>query len=404
MSDFQFDAYSPKEMAERVEKAGVTKGNLDFLSTLALSFLAGIFIAFGALLYTLVIHDSTTSHGFTRLLGGIVFSVGLILVIVAGAELFTGNNLIIMAYMNKKITFGKLARNWAIVFVGNFAGSLAIVYLVHLSGHWGMHSYMVGGRALLIALGKIQIPFLQAVARGILCNMLVCLAVWLCFSCRNVADKVLAIIFPIAAFVALGFEHCVANMFFVPAGLVLKNITEATAAASTAMGKSVSVADLTWGAFFIRNLLPVTIGNVIGGAAIIALVYWFLYLRTGAIARARKLISKVPSRVQPDESVSNAVRIMKERNQSCVLVGTDEEAIGIVSEADIASKVLAANLDPDSLSVQEIMTTPVISVEVNTPIYRIYKTMVDNGVKHLIVTEKNLQIGYISLNDILRKQ
>ncbi|UCF99459.1 MAG: formate/nitrite transporter family protein [Spirochaetaceae bacterium] len=403
MSDFQFDAYSPKEMAERVEKAGVTKGNLDFLSTLVLSLLAGIFIAFGALFYTLVIHDSNASQGFTRLLGGVVFSVGLILVIVAGAELFTGNNLIMMAYMNKKITFGKLARNWAIVFVGNFAGSLAIVYLVHLSGHWGTHNYMVGGRALLIALGKVQIPFLQAFARGILCNMLVCLAVWLCFSCRNVADKVLAIIFPIAAFVALGFEHCVANMFFIPAGLVLKNITAVTAAASTAIGKPVSVADLTWGAFFFRNLLPVTIGNIIGGAVIIALVYWFLYLRSGAIQRVRKLISKVPSWVEPDDSVSHALRTMKEKKQSCVLVGADGEAIGILSEADVASKVSVANLDPDSVPVKEIMTTPAISVEVNTPIYRIYKTMVDNGVKHLIVTEKNVQIGYISLNDILRK-
>jgi formate/nitrite transporter len=309
-----------------------------------------------------------------------------------------------MAYMNKKITFGKLTRNWGIVFVGNFAGSLAIVYLVHLSGHWGTYNYMVGGRALLIALGKVQIPFLQAIARGVLCNMLVCLAVWLCFSCRNVGDKVLAIIFPIAAFVALGFEHCVANMFFIPAGLVLKNIPAATAAASAAIGKPVSVAGLTWGTLFTRNLIPVTIGNIVGGAVIIALVYWFLYLRTGAIARVRKLISKAPGRVGPDESVSTALKIMKERNQSCALVGTDKDMRGIISEADIAEKVLATNLDPGAVSVKEIMTSPAISIEVNTPIYRIYKTMVDNGVKHLVVTEKNVQIGYISLNDILRKQ
>lgn len=403
MSDIQFDAYSPKEMAARVEKAGITKGNLDFWSTLVLALLAGIFIAFGALFYTLVIHDSNTSYGFTRLLGGIVFCLGLVLVIVAGAELFTGNNLIMMAYMNRKITFGKLARNWVIVFAGNFLGSLAIVILVYFSGHWGMHNYAVGGKALLIALGKVQIPFGEALVRGILCNILVCLAVWLCFSCRNVADKVLAIIFPIAAFVALGFEHCVANMFFIPAGLILKYMPEVVEAASTAIGRSVSVDNLTWGTLFTKNLIPVTLGNIIGGAVIIALIYWFLYLRSGAVERVRKLFTKDPGRVAPDESVSKAAEIMNEKNQSCVLVEVDRETIGMVCEADIEDKVLSKNLDPNKLSVKEIMSTPLVSVEVSTPIYRVYKTMVDNSTKHLAVTDKKSPIGYISLKDVLRK-
>ena len=403
MSDFQFDAYSPKEMAERVEKAGVTKGSLDFISTLVLALLAGIFISFGALFYTLVIHDSNMSHGLTRLLGGLVFCLGLILVIVAGAELFTGNNLIIMAYMNRKITLGKLARNWAIVFVGNFVGSLAIVYLVALSGHWAMHNFMVGGKALTIALGKVQMPFFEALVRGVLCNMLVCLAVWLCFSCRNVADKVLAIIFPIAAFVALGFEHCVANMYFIPAGLVLKNVPEVVAAASDAVGKSLSLSDLTWGTLFVKNLIPVTVGNIIGGALIIALVYWFLYLRSGAIQRVRRLISKDPVSVTPDESVAHAISKMKERNQSCAFIYSGKEVKAIIGEADIAKQVLSQNHDPKKVTVKEVMNASPITVEANTPIYRIYNTMVDNGVKYLVVTEDKTPIGYISLKDILRK-
>jgi formate/nitrite transporter len=403
MSDFQFDAYSPKEIAERVEKAGVTKGNLDFLSTLVLALLAGIFIAFGALFYTLVIHDSNMSQGVTRLLGGIVFSLGLILVIVAGAELFTGNNLITMAYMNKKITLAKLARNWAIVFVGNFAGSLAIVYLVYLSGHWGIHNYMVGGKALMIALGKVRIPFVEAIARGVLCNMLVCLAVWLCFSCRNVADKVLAIIFPIAGFVALGFEHCVANMYFIPAGLLLKKMPGVLAAASDAIGNSVSVSDLTWGSFFIKNLVPVTVGNIIGGALIIALVYWFIYLRTGAVQRVRRMISRDPAKVSPEDSVAHAVKLMKEKKQSCVLVETDGEITGIAGGAEMDREVRSRNLGPESVKVKEVMSTPPVSIEVNTPIYRVYKTMVDSGMKYIIITEKQSPIGYISLKDLLKK-
>lgn len=402
MSDFQFDAYSPKEMAGRVENAGVAKGNLDFLSTLALAFLAGIFIAFGALLYTLVIHDSALSVGLTRLLGGLVFCLGLILVIVAGAELFTGNNLIIMAFMNRKLTFRKLARNWGLVFIGNFAGSLAIVYLVQLSGHWGIHDYMVGGKALLIALGKVGIPFLGAFVRGVLCNMLVCLAVWLCFSCRNVGDKVLAVIFPITAFVALGFEHCVANMYFIPAGLLLKNIPQAAAAATSLSGAEPALGSLTWSTFFLRNLLPVTLGNIFGGAVIIALAYWFIYSRSGAIDRVRKLVITNTARVLADEPASRALDIMKENNQSCVIVGEGVEVIGMVDESDIESKVLSQNLDPHSLSVKEIMKTKSISVEVNTPIYTVYRTMVDYGLKAIVITDKGLPLGHVSLKDLLR--
>jgi formate/nitrite transporter len=218
MEHFDIDAYTPAEMAVRVENAGVKKGNLDFFSTFTLSMMAGIFIGLGAAFFTYVIHDSTSSVGFTKLVGGLVFSLGLILVIVTGSELFTGNTLIVMAFVSRKITLGQLLRNWSIVFVGNLIGSLMIVFLIFLSGQWTTGDPAVGVKALMVANGKVNLTFMQAVSRGILCNILVCLAVYLCFSGRSVTDKILAIIFPITAFVALGFEHSIANMYFIPAG------------------------------------------------------------------------------------------------------------------------------------------------------------------------------------------
>ncbi len=243
MKDFDIDAYTPAEMAARVEKAGIVKGNLDFLSMFTLSLLAGAFIAFGAVLYTYVIHDSSLSLGLTKLLGGLVFCLGLILVIVAGAELFTGNSLIVMAYVSRKITLERLLRNWVIVFCGNLAGSLAVVFLLSQSGQWTAAGSAVGVKALAIASGKVNLTFVEALSRGILCNILVCLAVWLCFSGRSVTDKVLAIIFPITAFVTLGFEHSVANMYFVPAGLVLKQNAGVLSAAEGYSGRFLTCQD-----------------------------------------------------------------------------------------------------------------------------------------------------------------
>jgi formate/nitrite transporter len=258
-------------MAARVQAAGTAKGNLDAVSTFVLAVLAGAFIALGCVFFTFVIHDSTLSVGITKVIGGVVFSLGLILVIVAGAELFTGNSLLVLACVSGKITPAQLLRNWVIVFVGNFAGALSMVLMIALSGHW-MGSPGLADKVVAIANAKVNLSFTQALMLGVLCNILVCLAVWLCFSGRSVTDKILAIIFPITAFVALGFEHSVANMYFIPAGLVLKTDPAVVEAAA-------NLSRLTAAGFIQYNLIPVTIGNIIGGGFFVGAVYWFVYLR-----------------------------------------------------------------------------------------------------------------------------
>lgn len=403
MKNFDIDAYTPAQMAARVEKAGIVKGNLDFLSMFTLSIVAGAFIAFGAILYTYVIHDSSLSLGLTKLLGGLVFCLGLILVIVAGAELFTGNNLIVMAYVSRKISLQRLLRNWTIVFCGNLAGSLAMVFLLSQSGQWTEAGASVGVKALMIANGKVNLTFLQALSRGILCNILVCLAVWLCFSGRSVTDKVLAIIFPITAFVALGFEHSVANMYFVPAGLVLKHNTQVLSAAEGLLGQVPDLSRLTIFGFLVRNLLPVSLGNIIGGGLLIGIVYWFVYLRRTAAEPVRKIMTKGPPMIAPDKMVVEAIEMMKRYRVGSVLVGESEDnAVGIVSEADIVRKVLTAGANLDTVKVEEIMSSPLISVDVKTPIHKIYHTMTEHRIRHLVITELGKKVGFVSVKDLLR--
>jgi formate/nitrite transporter len=256
------DAYGPAQMAERVERAGISKAALPALSVFTLAVLAGVFIAFGAMFYTLAITDSPLRFGISRLLGGLAFSLGLILVIVGGAELFTGNALIVMAWASGRISSAALLRNWALVYVGNLAGALSAAALVHLSGTMSLGAGAVGDTAREIAAAKLALPADQAFFRGVLCNALVCLAVWLCYSARDVTGKILGIVWPISAFVALGFEHSVANMYLIPAGML-------------------TGADLDLGGF-VRNLFWVSLGNVLGGAGGVALVYWTVYLRPGA--------------------------------------------------------------------------------------------------------------------------
>ena len=403
MKNFDVDAYTPAQMAARVEKAGIVKGNLDFLSMFILSIVAGAFIAFGAILYTYVIHDSSLSLGLTKLLGGLVFCLGLILVIVAGAELFTGNSLIVMAYVSRKISLQRLLRNWTIVFCGNLAGSLAMVFLLSQSGQWTEAGASVGVKALMIANGKVNLTFLQALSRGILCNILVCLAVWLCFSGRSVTDKVLAIIFPITAFVALGFEHSVANMYFVPAGLVLKHNTQVLSAAEGLLGQVPDLSRLTIFGFLVRNLLPVSLGNIIGGGLLIGIVYWFVYLRRTAAEPVRKIMTKGPPMIAPDKMGVEAIEMMKRYRVGSVLVGESEDnAVGIVSEADIVRKVLVAGANLDTVKVEEIMSSPLISVDVKTPIHKIYHTMTEHRIRHLVITELGKKVGFVSVKDLLR--
>ena len=279
ISEFKIDAYSPQEMAERVEKIGVAKAKLDFWTLLALGILAGAFISLGAVFSTLIIHDSKLSFGLTQLMGGVAFSLGLILVIVGGAELFTGNALITMAFASKKIGLRQLLRNWLVVYIGNFIGALTMVIWIYLSRHWTMNQYLVGAKAVLIANAKVNLGFMEALVKGILCNALVCLAVWLCFSGRNVVDKIFAIVFPVSAFVACGFEHSIANMYFIPLGILLKNNPTVLSATTILTDKEVLFNNLTVRNFLIRNLIPVTLGNIIGGVILVALIYWFVYLR-----------------------------------------------------------------------------------------------------------------------------
>jgi formate/nitrite transporter len=246
----------------------------------ALAFLAGVFIALGAMFATTVSAGASgmLPYGVTRLLVGLVFSLGLILVVVGGAELFTGNNLIVMAWAGGKVSTYALLRNWIVVYIGNFAGSIFTAILVFLSQQYTFGNGLVGLSMLTIATSKVHLGFVQALVLGILCNTLVCLAVWLTYSARSTIDKIMAIIFPIAAFVAASFEHSVANMYFIPIGLFIKDFDPAFTAAS-----KVDVTDLTWSGFLVNNLLPVTIGNIIGGAVLVAAVYWaiFLFKREG---------------------------------------------------------------------------------------------------------------------------
>jgi formate transporter len=274
-SQITIDAFPPPEMAERMENVGVKKANLDFWSMFALAVLAGAFIGLGAEFFTLVITDSGLGFGLNKLVGGLVFSLGLILVVIAGAELFTGNNLIVMAWVAGKLTLGQLMRNWVIVYFGNLVGSLGTAMLMVLSRQWTFASSHVGATALNIANAKVNLSFTEGVARGILCNVLVCLAVWLCMSSRSVVDKILAIVFPITAFVASGFEHSIANMYFIPMGLLLKAEPEVIAAAGKVAGDLVN---LNWQGF-IGNLISVTTGNIFGGGFMVAVVYWFIYRR-----------------------------------------------------------------------------------------------------------------------------
>jgi len=279
MSEIKFDAYSPKEIASRVESVGVGKANLHFLAKFTLAMLAGVFIAFGAAFFTLVVHDSKLSFGLTQLVGGLSFSLGLILVVVAGAELFTGNNLLVMAFVSKKITLRRLLENWVVVYLGNLLGAVFLAVWIYFSRQWAMNNNLVGAKALLIAQVKTGLPFGIAFFRGVLCNALVCLAVWLCMSGRSTVDKIFSIIFPISAFVALGFEHSVANMYFIPLGLLLKGEPRVLEAVVTLTGKAGDFTGLTPKSFLANNLLPVTLGNIIGGGVLVGLVYWFVYLR-----------------------------------------------------------------------------------------------------------------------------
>ena len=271
------DALLPPEIAKRAEEVGARKCRLPFWPLLALAVLAGAFISLGAVFSTTVSAgtDGILPFGITRLLSGIAFCLGLVLVVVGGAELFTGNALISMAWASGTVSIAQVLRNWSIVYAGNLLGAVATAVFVYLSRQYTFGEGAVGLAALEIARAKTALGFVQAVVLGILCNALVCLAVWLCLGARSTTDKILAIVFPISAFVAAGFEHSVANMYFIPLGLLIKT----DSVFLMTIGKSAAdYASLTWTSFILVNLLPVTLGNLIGGVVLVGLTYWFIYL------------------------------------------------------------------------------------------------------------------------------
>jgi formate transporter len=277
--DLRFDSLIPPEMAARAEAVGVRKANLDAVSTFALSVLAGAFIALGAIFATTVsAGGSILPFGIVRLVAGIAFSLGLILVIVGGAELFTGNTLIVMAWASRKVSTSLVLRNWLIVYAGNLVGAVGTAFVAFAGGQYLFGAGSIGLAALATGNAKAGLDFVPALALGMLCNALVCLAVWLTFSARTTTDRILAIVPPIAAFVAAGFEHSVANMYFLPIALLIRAFAPGSFWAE--IGKSAAdYPNLTVERFLVGNLLPVTIGNIIGGALMVGIVYWFIYLR-----------------------------------------------------------------------------------------------------------------------------
>jgi formate transporter len=274
-----FDAIMPAAMALRAEESGVKRASTDPVTLLLLSVLAGAFISFGAIFATTVSAGSADlPYGVGRLLMGLVFSVGLILVVIGGAELFTGNNIIVIAWASGKVKSRALLLNWVLAFIGNFAGAFVTAVLMFYTTQYTFGGGAVGLAALSTAHAKTSLAFIPALTLGIMCNALVCLAVWMCFSARTTVDRVLSIVPPIAAFVAAGFEHSIANIYFIPMGLFIK--AGAPDSFWRAIGKTAAdFPELTWGNFLVGNLIPVTIGNIIGGSIMVAAVYWFVYLR-----------------------------------------------------------------------------------------------------------------------------
>jgi formate/nitrite transporter len=273
---------APKTIAETVASTvGVGKATSPWFSVFVLGILAGAYIGFGGLLATSVTFDlaARAGVGIQKLVSGAAFSLGLMLVVIAGAELFTGNNLMISSVMSREITLRIMLQRWGLVFLANFIGSILLALLFYFSGLWKTAGGALGTAAMAIAVNKVKLGFGEALVRGIGCNWLVCLAVWMALAARQTASKIFAIFFPIMGFVAIGFEHCIANMYFISVGIFLKNWAGLPPAAG------MDPAALSWGGFLAANLLPVTVGNIIGGGVFVGMSYWGAYLRPAPAAR-----------------------------------------------------------------------------------------------------------------------
>lgn len=269
--------YSPDEVTRKIVRIGEAKTNLSLFRLILLGLLAGVYMSFGSSLAIAVTSDMSKylGAGFSKFIFGSVFSVGLMLVVIAGAELFTGNSLILVCVLEKRVSLKKMLKGWFWVYLANFLGSLLLVWLMFGSGLWRTNNFAVGAKSLLIANIKVNLSWCEAFARGIGCNWLVCLAVWLTVASKDITGKILGVYFPIMAFVALGFEHSIANMYFIPMGLLLKRNADVVMIAELS-GK---LNELTLRGFFVNNLIPVTLGNIIGGSFCVATIYWLIYLK-----------------------------------------------------------------------------------------------------------------------------
>jgi len=374
-NQIQIDAFTPQIMANRMEMVGVSKTELKTDTMFALAILAGAFIACGAIFATVVttgLGAVGMGYGVIKLLGGLVFCLGLIAVVVAGAELFTGNNLIIMAFASKRVSFTRVMRNWIIVYIGNLVGSILTALVMLATKQYMSSGGALGANALGIANTKCELDFMQAMALGIMCNALVCLSVWLTSSARSTTDKILAIIFPITAFVAAGFEHSVANMYFIPIGLFIKQF--AVSGFWEAIGKTAAdYGNLTWGAFFLKNLLPVTIGNIIGGSGFVGLVYWFIYLRPQKKVEVKEKALKEILVVDDDPDIHTTIQTLlaKEGGYHISSARNGEEALQtikaktphlILLDVMMATPLEGVNLAQKLSADSELSTIPIIMI------------------------------------------
>ncbi len=268
---------APEQIAEQTVQNGYKKANTGVAKLFVLGILAGAFIAFASEGSNAAIYNIPWA-GVGKALAGAIFTTGLMLVIVAGSELFTGNTLMVAALVQKKITLPGMLKNWITVYAGNFAGAIFIAWLIFLSGQLDFSSGLLGGFTIKTAAYKVSLGFTKAFIMGILCNWLVSLAVWMAYGAKDMTGRLLAIFFPIWLFITSGFEHCVANMYYIPAGILAKANPQWVEQAITLGATAEKIDHLTWGSFFSRNLLPVTLGNIVGGVVFTGMAYWFVYL------------------------------------------------------------------------------------------------------------------------------
>jgi formate/nitrite transporter len=281
---------TPQEIAEATVQTGVKKSMMPVVNMILLGILAGVFIAFaaeGSNMAAFNLFAKPETYGLGKVLAGSIFGTGLMLVIIAGGELFTGNTMIIAGVLDKKVTLKAMLRNWFFVYLGNFIGSIFIAYMMNQSGLFASGANVLGGVTIKIAVYKVGLTFTQAFFLGIMCNWLVCLAVWMAYGAKDMAGKILAVFFPIWLFITSGFEHSIANMYYIPAGIMAKN-NKAFADAAALLGVTPEkLGHLNWETFFVNNLVPVTLGNIVGGGIFVAAVYWFVYIKSSKKTAAK---------------------------------------------------------------------------------------------------------------------